>query len=298
MQRPQPLASGDTVAIVSPAGALHDHSIVEGAIETLRSWGLDCIMTPHCLGRDGYYSGSISERVEDFSNALTDKNVKAILCSYGGYGCVHLLQVVAPLIAENPKWIIGMSDCSALLAACLREQVMSLHAPQCRHLSEFPDDKASMALRNILFGGTTQYTVAPHPLNITGEARGTLVGGNLSVLCSLLRTPYDIFCEGTILFIEDINEPTYRIERMLYNLKLAGIFDTLAGVIVGEFSYTNEKEWHNNSNLYDTIHRILSEYRFPVCYKFPVGHNRENMPMIVGSTATLKVDEHGVTLTM
>lgn len=290
--------AGDTVAIVSPAGAIRDRSIVEGAIDTLRGWGLNCIVAPHCLGSDGYYSGCISERIEDFSNALTDKNVKAILCSYGGYGCVHLLQAVAPLIAENPKWIIGMSDCSALLAAGLSSKVISLHAPQCRHLSEFPNDASSEALRNILFGGATQYTIAPHPLNIAGEASGTLVGGNLSVLCSLLRTPYDVFQRGAILFIEDINEPPYRIERMLYNLKLAGIFDTLAGVIVGEFSYTNEKECHNAGTLYENIHRILSEYRFPVCYKFPVGHNRENLPMLVGSTATLKVDKSGTTLTM
>lgn len=297
MLRPQPLAAGDAVAIVSPAGAIKEHSIVEGAAATLRSWGLTPIIAPHCLSSSGYYAGSVQERTDDLTSMLADNNVKAILCAYGGYGCVHILQAVAPFIAKYPKWIIGMSDCSALHAVCVSKGIMSLHAPQCRHLSAHPDDEASTALRNILFGGNMSYSTAAHPLNIKGEGEGTLVGGNLSVLCSLMRTPYDIFAPGRILFIEDVNEPLYRIERMLYNLKLAGIFDTLAGIIVGEFAQTKECP-SMGGTLYEIIHNIVKVYNIPVCFGFPVGHCKENMPIIEGSYATLKVDDSGVTLTM
>ena len=297
MLRPQPLAAGDTVAIVSPAGAIKEHSIVEGAADTLRRWGLNPIISQHCLDCNGYYAGSVQERTDDLTSILADNNVKAILCAYGGYGCVHILQAVAPFIAKYPKWIIGMSDCSALHAVCVSKGIMSLHAPQCRHLSAHPDDDASTALRNILFGEEVSYSTAAHPLNIKGEGEGTLVGGNLSVLCSLMRTPYDIFAPGRILFIEDVNEPLYRIERMLYNLKLAGIFDTLAGIIVGEFVQTKECP-SMGGTLYEIIHNIVKEYNIPVCFGFPVGHCKENMPIIEGSYATLKVDDSGVTLTM
>ncbi|MBR5476632.1 MAG: LD-carboxypeptidase [Bacteroidaceae bacterium] len=297
MLRPQPLAAGDTVAIVSPAGAIKEHSIVEGAAATLRRWGLNPIISQHCLDCSGYYAGSVQERTDDLTSILADNNVKAILCAYGGYGCVHILQAVAPFIEKHPKWIIGMSDCSALHAVCVSKDIMSLHAPQCRHLSEFPDDDASTALRNILFGEDVSYCTATHPLNIKGEGEGTLVGGNLSVLCSLMRTPYDIFAPGRILFIEDVNEPLYRIERMLYNLKLAGIFDTLAGIIVGEFAQTKECP-SMGGTLYEIIHNIVKEYNIPVCFGFPVGHCKENMPIIEGSYATLKVDDSGVTLKM
>lgn len=297
MIRPQFLKQGDTVAIASPAGAVGDAAIVSGAADTLRSWGLNVIIAPHALTRRGYYAGTVGERTEDFLALIGNDSVKAILCSYGGYGCVHIVDAVAAAIAEKPKWIIGMSDCSVLHAACLAKGVMSLHAPQCRHLSSCPTDEATQYLRSILFGRSVEYTIEAHPYNIKGTARGRIVGGNLSVLHALMRTRYDIFRPDTILFIEDINEPLYRIERMLYSLKLSGVLSGLAALVVGRFEATKEAAAFGGSH-YDIIRALMADCNIPVCYDFPVGHCPENFPIVEGAEAALIVEDNCVTLRM
>lgn len=295
MLKPQSLKPGDTIAIASPAGAVSDPSIVEGAAATLRSWGLNVVIAPHCLDREGYYAGSTEERRDDFLSLIADDNIKAILCSYGGYGCLHIADAVAQAIKENPKWIIGMSDCSVLHAACLAKGVMSLHAPQCRHLSEDPNDEAAQYMRSILFGKSVEYTIDPHPYNIEGTARGRIVGGNLSVLHALMRTQYDIFRPDTILFIEDINEPLYRIERMLYSLKLSGVLHNIAALIVGQFIGCIENKDFGGT-VYDIIHSLTKDCNIPVCYDFPVGHCKRNFPIVEGAEATLTVDSNATYL--
>lgn len=297
MIRPQFLKQGDTVAIASPAGAVGDAAIVRCAADTLRSWGLNVIIAPHALTRCGYYAGTVGERTEDFLALIGNDSVKAILCSYGGYGCVHIVDAVAAAIAEKPKWIIGMSDCSVLHAACLAKGVMSLHAPQCRHLSSCPTDEATQYLRSILFGRSVEYTIEAHPYNVKGTARGRIVGGNLSVLHALMRTRYDIFAEAAILFIEDINEPLYRIERMLYSLKLSGVLSGLAALVVGRFEATKEAAAFGGSH-YDIIRALMADCNIPVCYDFPVGHCSENFPIVEGAEAALIVEDNCVTLRM
>ncbi len=295
MLKPQSLKRGDTIAIASPAGAVSDPSIVEGAAATLRSWGLNVIIAPHCLSREGYYAGSIEERRDDFLSLIADDNIKAILCSYGGYGCLHIIDAVAEAIKENPKWIIGMSDCSVLHAACLAKGVMSLHAPQCRHLSENHNDESTQYMRKVLFGESVEYTIDPHSYNIEGTAHGRIVGGNLSVLHALLRTPYDIFKPGTILFIEDINEPLYRIERMLFSLKLSGVLENLAAIVIGQFTGCKENRDFGGT-VYDIIHAFTKDFNIPVCYDFPVGHCKRNFPIIEGADAELEIGKDNVTL--
>lgn len=297
MIRSQFLKQGDTVAIASPAGAVGEEAIVRCAADTLRSWGLNVIIAPHALTRRGYYAGTVGERTEDFLALIANDSVKAILCSYGGYGCVHIVDAVAAAIAEKPKWIIGMSDCSVLHAACLAKGVMSLHAPQCRHLSYCPTDEATQYLRSILFGRSVEYTIEAHPYNIKGTARGRIVGGNLSVLHALMRTRYDIFAEAAILFIEDINEPLYRIERMLYSLKLSGVLSGLAALVVGRFEATKEAAAFGGSH-YDIIRALMADCNIPVCYDFPVGHCPENFPIVEGAEAALIVEDNCVTLRM
>lgn len=295
MLKPQSLKPGDTIAIASPAGAVSDPSIVEGAAATLRSWGLYVIIAPHSLGREGYYAGSTEERRDDFLSLIADNNIKAILCSYGGYGCLHIADAVANAIEKKPKWIIGMSDCSVLHAACLAKGVMSLHAPQCRHLSENYNDEAAQYMRRILFGESVEYIIDPHPYNIEGTAHGRIVGGNLSVIHALMRTPYDIFRPDTILFIEDINEPLYRIERMLYSLKLSGVLHNIAALIVGQFEGTKEAIAFGGSP-YDIIHSLTKDCNIPVCYDFPVGHCKRNFPIVEGADGVLEIERERVTL--
>ena len=204
MIRPQPLRVGDRVAIVSPAGALQEPQILDAAAKRLASWGLEAVIAPHAATRNGYFAGSVEERAADILAMLRDDSIKAILCSYGGYGCVHLLPHICEEIARNPKWLIGISDCSALLAAWASSGVMSMHAVQCRHLAQKGESKSSEFLRETLFGWQPHYSIPAHPLNCEGSATGTIVGGNLSVLSTLINTPYDILKPEKILFIEDI----------------------------------------------------------------------------------------------
>lgn len=290
MINPAPLQTGDTVAIISPAGALRDTAVVEKSKDLLESWGLQVHIAPHTLMKNGYYSGTAEERISDFRTCLHDSNIKAILCSYGGYGCVHLLNDLAPLIEENPKWIIGMSDCSALHAVCLSKGIMSIHSPQCNHLSKHPDCVPTRMLKDILFGKKPTYNTPSHALDIKGNVTGKLAGGNLSVLSALIGTEYDIFKNADILFIEDTGEQPYRIERIMYQLELSGILSRLKGIIVGEFNGINENNIFGGTT-YELIHNIIKRYDIPACFGFPVGHSEANMPLIEGATVTLNIEK-------
>lgn len=289
------LEKGDTVAIVSPAGALSDISFAKKAAETLKSWGLNVLFTPHCFGNIGYYSGSIEERTKDILDAISDKSIKAILCSYGGYGCVHILEKFTDAIKDNPKWVMGMSDCTALLAGCLISGIASIHSAQCRQLSH-GNSCANLYLKDILFGKMPTYTTETDRLNIEGEARGTIVGGNLSIISSLIGTPYNILQEKSILFIEDINEPLYRIERMMYQLKLTGALSKISGIIIGQFNNIKEQPGIGSS-VYDIIHSVVADYNIPTCYNFPVGHCDNNFPMLIGADVELIINKNRVELT-
>lgn len=295
IQYPPFLMPGDKVAVVSPASIINP-DYVKGAVDMLERWSLGVAVEPHCLGCAGAYSGSVDERLDDFRKALYDPQVKAILCSRGGYGAVHLLDGLADDIVRNPKWIIGFSDISALHALCVNRGLMSLHASMCKHLTEEPTgDRCTQYLRQILFGDIPQYREAPHPMNRCGEAQGMLVGGNMAVLCGLIGTPYDIFRPGSVLFIEDIGEAPYKIERMLYQLKLAGRLASLSGLIVGRFTEYTENEGLGGT-LYELIWHMVEEYDYPVCFDFPVGHVADNLPLIEGSEVNFSVSKQSVDL--
>ncbi len=295
MKIPPYLKPGDQVAVVSPASIINP-DYVHGVVPVLNSWGLEVQIAPHCLGRSGTYSGTIEERLGDLRDALCNPDVKAILCSRGGYGAVHLLDELREAVAENPKWIMGFSDISALHALCVSQGVMSLHAPMCKHLvEESGKDRCSQYMRKILFGEWPEYSEKAHPLNRCGEACGRLVGGNMAVLCGLLATPYDLFRPGAILFIEDVGEAPYKIERMLYNLKLSGRLASLSGLIVGRFTEYNENLGLGGT-LYELIRGLVDEYDYPVCFDFPVGHVPDNLPLIEGAEVSFSVSESGVTL--
>ena len=294
MKAPATLKEGDTIAIISPAGALRDTAIVSKSKEVLEKWGFKVILMPHTLTKKGYYSGTVEERIDDLEQSLVAKEIKAILCSYGGYGCVQLLDEFTPLIKKHPKWIIGMSDCSALHAACLSQGVMSIHSSQCNHLSKFPDSTPASMLKKILLGEKPIYKNTPHNLDMHGVANGLLAGGNLSVLTSLIGTEYDIFKKDIILFIEDIGEQAYRIERMIYQLELSGALSRLKGFIIGQFN--GMKENPEFGEPYELIHNIVKRYNIPVCFGFPVGHYDENIPLIEGAECVLTVNDNGTIL--
>lgn len=296
MQKPDALTSGDTVMIVSPASVI-DVSLIEWAERVLAGWGLKVVRGKYCEGHCGSFSGTIEERLYDFREALLNPEVKAIICSRGGYGAVHLLSLIDPeLINRNPKWMIGFSDISALHAAFLSAGVMSLHASMCKHLTEEPvDHPVTCLIRDILFGTMPGYVVPGHQLNRPGGAEGVLCGGNLAVLCGLLRTPYDIFQRGRILFVEDIAEKPYKLERMFYNLKLSGILKELSGLIVGQFT-EYEEDPGLGYTVYEMISDMVKEYDYPVCFGFPAGHVCNNYPLIEGAFVNYSVTNKSVML--
>ncbi len=307
---PPYLQKGDRIIILSPSSKI-DKSFIKGAKRRLQSWGLKIEVSKHAESSHSTYAGSILQRLDDLQAALDDENAKAILCSRGGYGAVHLVgKMDFTRFRKYPKWLIGFSDITALHNVFQQNGFASLHAPMARHLTVEPeDDFSSLALKDILLGHTTTdtaealkiekngfgYGCPSHKLNHKGKGKGILRGGNLSVFYGLRGTPYDIPAEGTILFIEDVGERPHAVERMMYNLKLGGILDKLSGLIIGQFTeYEEDKSL--GKDLYGALADLVKEYDYPICFNFPVGHVTMNVPLMEGAEVTLEVESRNVKL--
>lgn len=285
---------GDAVAIVSPASQINP-AFVDGACRVLESWGFRPVVGEFCKGSHGSFSGTLEQRLGDVRKAFANPDVRAVMCSRGGYGVVHLLEHLPDtMFADDPKWLIGFSDISAFHAASHHAGVASIHASMCKHLTERPDDECSRQLRGILIGNRPDYTLPGNQRNREGAARGKLIGGNMAVLSGLISTPYDLLREADILFIEDIGEAIYKIERMLYTLRLNGTLGRIKALIVGQFTdYNPSKDF---SCMYDMVERMVGDYDFPVAYDFPVGHVDRNLPLIEGADVELAVSKEEVKL--
>lgn len=287
---PCPLCKGDTVAIVSPASVI-DPALVEGAVAAIESRGYRALVSRHALGVSGSYSGSAADRLADLRGVLSDPCVRAVLCSRGGYGCVHLLDGLSDMVdPADPRWIVGFSDVSALHALWRSKGIVSVHGSMAKHLALFPDSDAdNAALWSILEGGRPQYSWASGAGSRQGEASGLLVGGNLAVIAGLVSTPYDILRPGVILFIEDIAEPIYKVERILWQLKLSGVLPALAGLVVGQF--TEYRPDRNYRDMETMIYEMTADYGYPVSFGAPVGHVDHNVPLPHGAVVTLSVGD-------
>lgn len=284
---PRPLTKGSRIAIVSPAG-IPDADNVKEAAEILKQQGWEPYISQHALDKSGSYSGTPEQRYSDLADALTDPSIRAILCSRGGYGAVHLLQRLSSLPLKNdPKWIIGFSDISALHALMASNGIASIHGSMTSHIKLGPDDPDNDMLFKILRGEKPNFTFPSSPYDRPGLAEGTLLGGNLAVLADLISTPYDILKRDTILFMEDVSEPIYKIERILYQLQLSGVLPNLKGLIVGQF--TEYKSDRNYEKMEDMIHAMVAPYSYPVAFNAPIGHVDHNIPVIEGARVTLKV---------
>lgn len=301
---PRPLVAGDTIAILSPATTVKAE-FVEGARQALESKGFKVRIMPHTLGpADGSYASSVADRLDDFRAAYSDPSVRAILCSRGGYGCIHFIDRLSPeYLASDPKWVIGFSDVSALHAMMWRASVQSIHSSMARHLALFPSgDPCNEALMRILTKeGGLRYEAAPDKRDIFGEACGRLRGGNLAVLDGLSGTPFDMLTprdgEKVILFIEDVGEAIYRTERMVRRLALSGALQRYSGIIVGQF--TENRADMNFPTTADMLRVRLPEWGVkgvPVAFNFPIGHTDCNLPVIQGAEVYLKVSPEGTVL--
>jgi len=300
MKRPPALKLHDRAVILSPSGRIEPENVHDAAA-LLRAWGLVPEISRYALGTCGRYSGTVEERLADLQQAMDDPAVRLILCSRGGYGMVHLLpHLDFTRIRSNPKWVVGYSDITALHTALQLQGIASLHGPMAKHLAdEGEEDVAAEHLHDILFGKSLSYQipVMEHQiLNRAGQAKGRLFGGNLSVFTSLLGTRFAKIPKGGILFLEDIGEEPYKVDRMIRQLLLAGVFDRIAGMIVGQFTGFEEDE-QMNTPLLQSIRDAVKGYSFPLCFGFPVGHVTENYPLAMGLQAQLIVRDETIIFT-
>ena len=298
IKTPPYLQKGDTIGITCPAGYMQKQKAT-ACIHTLQRWGYE-VMVGKTLGSGSrnYFSGTDEERRDEFQAMLDDPTIKAILCGRGGYGVGRIIdQLDFTRFKKNPKWIIGFSDITVLHAHLIsRLGIASLHAPMASAFNH-GNNKYIKAFKDAIAGAKADYSCKGHSFNRPGTATATLVGGNLSLLAHLCGTGSDIATRGRILFIEDIGEYTYNIDRMLYQLKRSGKLDKLAGLIVGGFTDMKDTERPFGKTVYEVIREIVAPYTYPVCYGFPVSHGKENLALKVGISCTLKVTGKKVTLT-
>ena len=293
MIRPPFLKLNDKVVIVSPAGNINP-LYVNKTIDIIQDWGLEVKTSDNAMRETGRFSGFVEQRLHDLQVAMDDPEVKLIFCSRGGYGTIHLLdRLDFTAIKKNPKWLIGFSDITALHSSLQSHGIMSIHGPMTEHFSEEgPSNLSVLYTKSAISGKGLNYSIpVEYPfLNREGKATGRLFGGNLSVYSALLGSKYNNVPRNGILFLEDIGEEPYRVDRMIYQLKLAGVFSKIKGLIVGQFTdYEEDNKMYGS--LYESILSAVKEFTFPVCFGFPVGHTKINLPMIMGGIATLKVKE-------
>ena len=296
---PPYLLPGDTIALVCPAGYMPPER-AQTCIETLLEWGYNVrVGRTMNSASENYFSGTDAERLADFQEMLDDPEVKALLCGRGGYGLGRIIdRIDFSGFKKDPKWIIGFSDVTVLHAHIhAHYKTATLHAPMAGAFNDNGDQGPFVqSLRHALEGKKAKYECPPHPLNRRGEGVGELVGGNLSLLAHLMGTPSEIKTKGKILFLEDVGEYLYNIDRMLYQLKRSGKLDRLAGLIIGGFTDMKDTERPFGQPVYELIREVVKEYDYPVCFGFPVSHGRENYALKSGVGHKLKVGKNRVAL--
>lgn len=292
MKTPPYLIKGDKIAIVAPAGKI-DHDVVNNAVRKLESMGLNVVIGKNVFNNHFQYAATDIERLDDFQQALDDNNVKAILCARGGYGIIRIIDKINfSNFKQKPKWIIGFSDVTVLhshIFSCFG--IETLHATMAAGLK---DDLSANSLRNCLFGEWINYEYKTEEYSRKGNAVGKLVGGNLAILCSLIGSKSDLDTTGKILFLEDVGEYLYRLNRMMLQLKRARKLENLAGLIVGGLTDMKDNDNPFGKTSHEIIAEAIEEYGYPVSFGFPAGHQKDNRALILGRKATLSIDENTI----
>jgi muramoyltetrapeptide carboxypeptidase len=294
LMQPSYLQKGDTVMIVATAGILKDSSIVNDAVTLLEEWHLNVRLGTHLYADGHHFAGTDDQRAEDFQAALDDDSVKAIWCVRGGYGTVRMVDKLDfSKFSESPKWVIGFSDVTVLHNEIHNLGRESIHGimPSTYRPKNKEQKKALKSLKKAIFGKNLEYKTPKSEFNKSGEATGQLIGGNLSILYSLLGSKSSLKTEGKILFIEDLGEYVYHIDRMLQNLKRNGYFENCYGLIVGGITDVRENDTDFGKPVQQVILDAVAEYNFPVVFDFPAGHIRDNRTLILGREVLLEVKE-------
>jgi muramoyltetrapeptide carboxypeptidase len=292
MTTPPFLQPGDKVAIVSPARSITFEEVYP-AMRILQRWGLEVVLGTHVFSKSDQFAGTDDQRVHDLQQALDDDSIRAILCSRGGYGTVRIIdRIDFKRYMTKPKWIIGYSDITVMHAHIHRHfAVETLHAVMPVNMKEDAATESLESLRNVLFGSRISYTLPLTPLNRAGDGEGMLVGGNLSVLYSLMGSTSMPDTAGKILFLEDVDEYLYHVDRMMTAMKRAGKLDKLKGLIVGGMDRMNDNQVPFGRSAYEIISEAVAGQSYPVCFGFPAGHGVKNLALIMGRMVRVKVDK-------
>lgn len=301
---PKYLRSGDTIGITSPAGFITAKE-VEPAVQQLKSWGFNVKLGDTIGKRDFTFGGTDEERAKDFQQLMDDPHIKAIMCARGGYGFIRIIDKLDfSKFATNQKWIIGFSDITVLHGHLNRNYgIASIHSKMC---NSFPDDwnkaepiqiETILSIKQALYGEKMKYTAPWNDRNRTGVAEGVLVGGNLKTIETLAGTKSELRTTNKILFVEDTGEYLYSVDRMFWNLERTGKLDKLAGLVVGGFKLKADDAGEEfGRTLQDIVWERVKQYDYPVCFDFPVGHQKNNYALKHGIKHRLSVAVNEVLL--
>ena len=291
MITPPYLQKGDTVAILATARK-HIVKSMQPTIDLLESWGLHVVIGKSIGLEENQLAGSDEQRAADLQEQLNNPNIKAIWCARGGYGTVRVVDLIDfTAFKKSPKWLVGFSDVTVLHNHLNTMGYKSIHGIMPISLAK-ASKEAIESLRLSLFGQPLQYAIDPHPMNRLGKATGQLVGGNLSILYSVLGSPSAIDCTDKILYIEDLDEYLYHIDRMMMNLKRNGCLESLKGIIVGSMTDMKDNDIPWGKNALEIVQDVTKQYNIPVIFNFPAGHIHDNRALILGNNVTIEVTEN------
>ena len=299
--KPDYLKAGDKVALISPSYFTPMENVTKTA-DVLRAWGLEPVIGPN-VGKvvDGKYAGTVAERVSDLRWALSNPDIKAIICNRGGYGTIQLIdQLTLAEIKAAKKWIVGFSDISTLHGLWVRAGVMSIHGTMSSFLAKGGTDETSTLMRDLLLGKVPRYEVSSHAQNIQGHASGVLVGGNICTFAPNLGSQADATKgKDIILFVEEVEESMHNIDRQMRILQMNGVLNRCKGIILGEFTDCGTEFKDANGETISVeamLHTLLAQYNIPVLCGFPAGHGDVNLPLVMGAPVILDVRQDGATL--
>ena len=293
---PSKLTRGDKIGIISTARKISLEEL-SPAINPLESWGLEVVLAENLFEEDNQFAGAVKQRTTDLQSMINNDKIKAILCARGGYGTVQIIDNIDfTNLKKNPKWIVGYSDVTVLHSHLHNLGVASMHATMPKNFATNTKD-ALKSLKKSLFREETIVECDPHPFNKKGRIEAEIVGGNLSILYSLLGSDSDIDTDGKILFMEDLDEYLYHIDRMIMNLKRNGKFENLKALIVGGMSDMNDNDIPFGKTAEQIILEHTKDYDFPICFGFPAGHINDNSAIVFGVKSLLEISAKKVRLT-
>lgn len=299
MQTIPSLSKGDTVLIISPAKSI-DKKYVDAARALFEQWGLNVKVGPNALNAHNYFAGTDKERLKDLQWALDHPTAKAIICARGGYGTIRVINDADfTLFAKHPKWVVGFSDITILHNKLHDLGYPSIHGTvplQIESLS--PESETLSTLFKALFGHDISINANSHERNRTGNVESEIIGGNLAILESLIGTTLDVDYSGKVLFLEEISEYAYKLDRMLWALKLAGKFKELQGLIIGGLTDIKECQETFGCTQEELVKTFVNEYKYPVAFNIPSGHQKDNRSIIFGKVYSLNVSMNGTELTL